>query len=526
MTEDLNDLSLQEEILLGNILLRNNSITPEQLREALVKQEENATQGGQTNTLGEILLYLGHITTDDLQRALRVQRANLRKHDFIKEEKKARLLGKEAVDMGLLTYEQLEECISKQTIINEQQDLKMKIGEILVLEGYATEEQILELIEFQKGVPSSKISKVLKNQGQPINLNLEKEHYTSLDAIIKNENNGDKHMQLYELGQGGNGKIILCVDAEVRRYVAMKVMHDLDKPSKVQQARFLEEIQITGQLEHPNIVPIHEVGVDLAGNLFFTMKYVTGENLEDHIAKYHRENKDKNQRQTEVYFLNILMKICDAIKFAHSKGVIHRDIKPENIMIGNFGEVLLMDWGSAKVKGTKDVDASNVVTIRKDTNVLNTVDGTMIGTPLYMSPEQAQGAINEYDTRTDIFGVGAVLFKMLTNQPPAKGNSEEEVLRDVVHNPTPNPSQTEIGANVTREVKHICMKAIAREKEGRYQSIEEMQQDITQYIQDGTVKSLKYDFMDHVRLYLEHNKKHAVVITVIILIAVIAYMSK
>ena len=90
----------------------------------------------------------------------------------------------------------------------------------------------------------------------------------------------------------------------------------------------------------------------------------------------------------------------------------------------------------------------------------------------------------------------------------------------------PNPSQTEIGANVTREVKHICMKAIAREKEGRYQSIEEMQQDITQYIQDGTVKSLKYDFMDHVRLYLEHNKKHAVVITVIILIAVIAYMSK
>jgi serine/threonine protein kinase len=306
----------------------------------------------------------------------------------------------------------------------------------------------------------------------------------------------------------------------------MKIMLDLHKPSKVQQARFLEEIQITGQLEHPNIVPIHEVGVDMSGNLFFTMKYVTGENLENHIAKYHLNNKKNTQRQTEVYFLNILMKICDAIKFAHSKGVIHRDIKPENIMIGDFGEVLLMDWGSAKVKGTKDADTSNVVTIRKDTNVLNTVDGTMIGTPLYMSPEQALGAINEYDTRTDVFGVGAVLFKMLTNQPPAKGSSEEEVLRDVVHNPTPNPKDTEIGKAISREVRHICMQAIAREKEGRYQSIEEMQQDITQYIQDGTVKSLQYDISDHIRIYLENNTKHALVIIGIIVIAIIAYFLK
>jgi tRNA A-37 threonylcarbamoyl transferase component Bud32 len=526
MTEDQEEPNLHDEILLGNILLKNKSITPTQLRQALVKQEENATTGHQGATLGELLLSLNFITTDDLQRALRVQRANLRKNDFVKDEKKARLLGKEAVDMGLLTYEQLEECINKQTAINEQQDVKLRLGEILVQEGFATEEQILELIEFQKGVPSAKISKVLKNQGQSINLNLEMEHYTSLDSIIKNESHGNKHMQLYELGQGGNGKIILCIDAEVRRYVAMKVMHDLHKPSKVQQARFLEEIQITGQLEHPNIVPIHEVGVDEAGNLFFTMKYVTGENLEDHIAKYHKNNKDSTQRQTEVYFLNILIKICDAIKFAHAKGVIHRDIKPENIMIGEFGEVLLMDWGSAKVKGSADVDTSNVVTIRKDTNVLNTLDGTMIGTPLYMSPEQALGAINEYDIRTDVFGVGAVLFKMLTNQPPAKGTSEEEVLRDVVHNPTPNPKDTERGKHISREVQHICMQAIAREKEDRYQTIEEMQIDITQYIQDGTVETLQYNIPDHISHYFENHTKHAIAIITIIAIAIIAYLLK
>jgi tRNA A-37 threonylcarbamoyl transferase component Bud32 len=526
MTEEQPELDLQEEILLGNILLKNKSISPQQLRTALIRQEENATSGRQNTTLGEILLTLDFITPDDLQRALRVQRANLRKKDFINEEKKSRLLGKEAVDMGLLTYEQLEECIGKQTRINEQQDNKMKLGEILILEGFATEEQILELIEFQKGVPSSKISKVLRNQGQPINLNLETEHYASLDAIIKNESTGDKHMPLYELGQGGNGKIILCVDAEIRRYVAMKVMLDLHKPSKIQQARFLEEIQITGQLEHPNIVPIHEVGVDLAGNLFFTMKYVTGENLEDNIDKYHKNKKDISQRQVEVYFLNILLKICDAIKFAHSKGVIHRDIKPENIMIGNFGEALLMDWGSAKVKGSKDIDTSNVVTIRKDTNVLNTIDGTMIGTPIYMSPEQAQGAINEYDIRTDVFGVGAVLYKMLTNTPPAKGTSEEEVLRDVVYNPTPNPADTEIGVNISREVSYICMKAIARKKEDRYQTIEDMQTDIIKYIQDSTIDSLEYTFADQIKQYFENNTKHAIAILAIVAIALIAYFTK
>ena len=521
MTDDLNEINLQEEILLGNILLKNKSITPIQLRHALVKQNENSSQGLHNITLGEILLNFNYISTDDLQRALRVQRANLGKHDFAREEKKARLFGKEAVDIGLLTYEQLEVCISKQITINENQEIKVKLGEILILEGYATEEQILELIEFQKGVPSVRISKVLKNQGQPINLNLDMEHYTSLDSIIKNEHHGNKHMQLYELGQGGNGKIILCIDVEVRRYVAMKIMLDLHKPSKIQQARFLEEIQITGQLEHPNIVPIHEVGVDHAGNLFFTMKYVTGENLEDHISKYYRSKKVTTQRQTEVYFLNILLKICDAIKFAHAKGVIHRDIKPENIMIGEFGEVLLMDWGSAKVKGTKDVDTSNVVTIRNDTNVLNTVDGTMIGTPLYMSPEQARGAINEYDIRTDVFGVGAVLFKMLTDLPPAKGNLEDDVLKDVVYNPTPNPKDTTIGKSISREVNHICMQAIAREKIDRYQSIEEMQKEIVQYIQDGTINSIKYNIHDHISHYIENHTKHAIAIATIFIIAVI-----
>lgn len=520
------ELNLQSEILLGNILLKNKSITPEQLRKALVTQKDTFTNNKENLTLGEILLSLEYITTDDLQRALRIQRANLQRYDSAQEEKKARLLGRDAVDLGLLSYEQLEECIAKQLEINEKQNTKVRLGEILVSEGYTTPEQILEILEFQKGAPSAKITEVLKNEAQTFNLNLAKEHYTSLDEIIKNEKTGNKHIQVSNLGQGGNGKILLCIDAEIRRYVAMKVMLDHLKPSKIQQARFLEEIQITGQLEHPNIIPIHEVGVDITGNLYFTMKYITGKNLEIYLHDFYTNQNQQTQRQTEVQMLTILIKICDAIKFAHAKGVIHRDIKPENIMIGDYGEVLMMDWGSAKVKGSQDVDITNVVTIRKDTNVLNTVDGTMIGTPIYMSPEQALGNINEYDIRTDIFGIGAVLYKMLTNEPPAKGEVEEDVLHDVVYNPTPDPRKTDIGAHISREVKHICMKALARQKEDRYQTVEEMQKDITSYIQDSKLESLNYTLGERLLLYFKTNTKHALLILVLISIILFLLITK
>ncbi|PCJ52023.1 MAG: hypothetical protein COA79_24920 [Planctomycetota bacterium] len=523
METNSQEIDIPEEILLGNILLKNESISSDQLREALVLQEQSSTLSsspGKEKTLGEILLSKGYITPDKLQRALRTQRANFKKKDFLREEKSARLLGKEAVDMGLLTYEQLEDCIVQQASKLENEGINQKLGEILVSNGFATQEQILELIEFQNGAPSLRLSKVLHNQGLGINLNLEQEHFASLDELIKNETPEEKHIPLSELGQGGNGKIILCMDSEIRRYVAMKVLNDLYKPSKVQQARFLEEIQITGQLEHPNIVPIHEVGVDKSGNLYFTMKHVTGNNLEEHIDEYYREDKKYDQRTIEIYLLNILMKICDAIKFAHSKGVIHRDIKPENIMIGEYGEVLLMDWGSAKVKNMSNIRPSNIVTIRKDTNVLNTVDGTMIGTPLYMSPEQAKGAINEYDIRTDIYGLGAVLFKMLTNHPPAKGETEEEVLKDVIYSPTPSPKSYPLGQNISREVEAICIKALEKNKDERFKTVEEMQEDIIQFIEKRTVKNINYSLGDKIQIYFKNYTKHAIALAILLVLSI------
>ncbi|HEX4462148.1 MAG TPA: serine/threonine-protein kinase, partial [Polyangia bacterium] len=208
-----------------------------------------------------------------------------------------------------------------------------------------------------------------------------------------------------EIARGGMGSIRRLYDTELLRHIAMKVLDNELAMQPESKERFLDEARITGQLDHPNIVPVHELVLDARGvPSYFTMKLVDGETLTRLIAA------QKTQRDLE-RLLEILVKVCDAMAFAHSRGIIHRDLKPDNIMVGSFGQVYVMDWGCAHVSDTE----RSAIARRADP------EGTVIGTVQYMAPEQAWGQIQKIDQRTDVFAIGGILYKMLTGSPPYPG---------------------------------------------------------------------------------------------------------
>lgn len=244
----------------------------------------------------------------------------------------------------------------------------------------------------------------------------------------------------YEVGrtikQGGMGAILDAKDVNIRRNVAMKVMLNPEEASRKQVVRFIEEAQITGQLEHPGIVPVYELGVDGDGNVFYTMKFVSGLTLKDILLGIKAGDKDMIAGHPLSHLLIVFQKVCDAVAFAHSRKVIHRDLKPENIMVGEYGEVQVMDWGLAKplVESSENNRDGRVQvdSIRLDSgDVQMTMAGALVGTPSFASPEQVSGKSERVDERTDIYALGGILYNILSLQPPVTGCSLEEALRRV-----------------------------------------------------------------------------------------------
>jgi tetratricopeptide (TPR) repeat protein len=235
---------------------------------------------------------------------------------------------------------------------------------------------------------------------------------------------------LHKLGEGGRGLVYRVSDPELNRPLAVKVLRPelRDEPDAVR--RFLEEAQVTGQLQHPGIVPVHAIGRLPDGRPFFTMKLVRGHTLAQLLAGRPTPADDLP------CFVGIFQQVCQAVAYAHSRGVIHRDLKPSNVMVGAFAEVQVMDWGLAKVlttevSGPEPVraepgasaagDCDTVRTVRTEASGLSSSDGLVVGTIAYMSPEQAKGRVEQFDRRTDVFGLGAILCEVLTGQPPYTG---------------------------------------------------------------------------------------------------------
>ncbi|MBN1517615.1 serine/threonine protein kinase, partial [Candidatus Sumerlaeota bacterium] len=253
----------------------------------------------------------------------------------------------------------------------------------------------------------------------------------------------------------------------------------------------------TGQLEHPNIVPVHDLGVDAQGRVYFTMKRVQGRSLRQILHGLAEGDPDTAAKYPLSELLTIFQKICDAISFAHSRRIIHRDLKPANIMVGEFGEALVMDWGLARFLDREDIDTEEVKKELEDSSGFErSIDGKVVGTPSYMPPEQVRGRTEEIDERSDVYSLGAILYEILTFRPPYMGESIGEIFSKVAGAQLDDPRREARKRKryCSPELAAICRKALSADKDARYQSAESLRIDVRRYLEGYSV-SAKQDLM-------------------------------
>lgn len=309
-------------------------------------------------------------------------------------------------------------------------------------------------------------------------------------------NDAGRYVDFEWLGRGGVGVVKSCIDPHFNRRVAMKILHYRLRGDARQRTRFVREAQVLAQLEHPNIVPVHEFGVEQSGSLYFTMKNVQGESLRD-ILKRLSENDPETIAKYSLRYLvdEVFFRICQAVAFAHKNNVIHRDLKPQNILIGEFGEVLVMDWGLAK-RISKDAGAATTSPTPRINQKLDlksgeiTIDGAVSGTPLYMAPEQALGLKEKQDERTDIYILGTVLYEILTLKRTVEADSLKDVLGQVVNSQITPPRKKTPRRNIPKELNAICVKALKKSRNKRYQNVNELIRDLRAFQRGLSVSAL------------------------------------
>ena len=296
------------------------------------------------------------------------------------------------------------------------------------------------------------------------------------DAVTLVRSARPRFQEKRALGEGGIGEVVAAYDQDIGREVAIKRLRaGMQGPTSI--ARFVDEIRTVGALEHPNIVPIHDVGVNDDGSLYFVMRCVQGQTLESIIEKLAAGDALAHEQWTFERRVHVFRQLLDAVAFAHERGFVHRDIKPANVMVGAYGEVFLMDWGIAKPVGANDapVTSSAQVPALTTGRVTSTHAGAIVGTPAYMSPEQARG--EPVDGRSDVYSLSVVFHEWLgLRHYLHDAKTMEAVLHGVQHGHAPfasfvpSPYQSPAPADLA----HFVKKGLAKEPSQRYQSVREM----------------------------------------------------
>lgn len=317
-----------------------------------------------------------------------------------------------------------------------------------------------------------------------------------------------------KLGQGGLGRVWLARDVNLNRYVALKEISHAAGASETVIERFKHEAEITGRLDHPSIVPIYQLGEDQeTGRAFYTMRFLGRATLQDSISEYHERREEGDEDPMLLRrLLSAFVNVCHAIGHAHSRKVIHRDLKPENVVIDSFGQVIVIDWGLAKV-----IDDASVESLMDSVGVGSadrTSEGQVLGTPLYMAPEQAAGRLDELDHRTDIYGLGSILFAIITSYAPHEKTQKESIDSGVgargmisVIASGITPAARDALPNADPALEAICLKAMARRRYARYQVATDLAEDVQRWMAGEPVTAYQENTWQRVNRWISQHQR-------------------
>jgi tetratricopeptide (TPR) repeat protein/tRNA A-37 threonylcarbamoyl transferase component Bud32 len=292
--------------------------------------------------------------------------------------------------------------------------------------------------------------------------------------------------------QGGLGQVSLAVEEDLNREVALKEIQPQFADEPRNRHRFLLEAEITSRLEHPGIVPVYGLGHYDNGRPYYAMRFIKGDSLRHALDRFHQVVVDGRPRVLELrQLLGRFLDACNAVAYAHSRGVLHRDLKPDNIMLGSYGETLVVDWGLAKAQHVHEMHEETEDTLkpRAEDGAAPTLMGSLVGTPTYMSPEQAARRSDALGTARDVYGLGATLYHLLTGRPPVEGDDVEDVLDRVRRGEVPRPRQG--NRAVPPALEAVCQKAMALKPEERYPTVRALGGDIERWLADEPVSAYR-----------------------------------
>ncbi|MBC8356207.1 MAG: protein kinase [Planctomycetes bacterium] len=416
------------------------------------------------------------------------------------------LFGMTALQMDFITRDALFSAMQAWTF-----DKQRQLGDILIEQGALTDSQhellkelVQEHLKQHDGDPQKSLAAIRADSsiGEVLRSIDDRDIQKSLihfavthtaDAYAtrqsaESDDDGQRFRILRPHAQGGLGQISVALDKELHREVALKELQMKYSANEATRERFLIEAEITGGLEHPSIIPVYGLGHYSDGRPYYAMRFIRGDNLQEAIDAYHRSSPDA--RNLELHkLLRRFVDVCDAVQYAHSRGVLHRDLKPGNIMLGKYGETLLVDWGLAK-----PIDGSEAPTlldapplhISSGSGSAPTSMGSVVGTPGYMSPEQAAGRLDLLGPASDVYGLGATLYHLLAGQAPFR-DKLSDVLKKVERGEFQPPRQ--VNASIPPALEAVCLKAMQRRPEDRYASASRLAEDVEHWLADEPVST-------------------------------------
>jgi serine/threonine protein kinase/tetratricopeptide (TPR) repeat protein len=328
------------------------------------------------------------------------------------------------------------------------------------------------------------------------------------------------------LATGGLGEVFVAHDEELRREVALKLIQEQHAHDTDSRNRFLFEAEITSRLEHPGVIPVYGLGVNEKGRPYYAMRFIRGESLKESIARFHRAdgpNREPGERSLALReLLGRFINVCNTIAYAHGRGVLHRDLKPANVMLGDYGETLVVDWGLAKITGRPDGEPQAEEGIQGPeprTSLNSTKQGSWLGTPAFMSPEQAAGRIDLLGPASDVYSLGATLYNLLTGKSAFDGTDVTTVLSQVQEGTFPSPRSVE--PSIDRALEAVCLKAMAHKPENRYASCRALADDVERWAADLPVSAWREPFGRRVRRWGKQNRTTVTAAAVAMLASVV-----